>query len=163
MKKLLILTLLLPFLLCSCMTANQLEAEKAYYQSMVAMRAQQVNQPIFKMTPARSGEPIVLGNVSSFEIFAPPAQGNMTIPQYAHRDFTPPILSSLVQAAMPLGILYGGSLLLKEAGSGVSYNQSVSGSGNKAQWAGGNVLDSTSVPTVVTQPAPIIVNPVIVP
>jgi hypothetical protein len=67
-----------------------------------------------------------------------------------------------MNAAMPLGILYGGSLLLKEAGAGTTYNQSVSGTGNKAQWAGGNVMDSTSVPTVVTQPTPIVVDPVIV-
>lgn len=164
------------FVLMGCMTANQLAAEKAYYEMVGKVVKQQSAQPIFKITPSKEGEPMVFNNVRSIEVFSPPPALGDFAKQYQHRDFTPPIIGQITQALMPLGALYGGSLLLREANQGgntSTYNQTVSGTGNSAQVRTmdvGNVtgtntlnslIDRTSTPTVVVveQPTPIIVTP----
>jgi hypothetical protein len=92
-------------------------------------------------------------------VFAPPS--NTPIAQYQQKDYVQPWLNVLSMAVPWLGVYGVTSAVvsgMKDMG-GTTYNQS--GTGNKM--VGGNLADSTSVPTVVTQPAPIIVNPVIVP
>jgi hypothetical protein len=160
MRKLFIILCVL--VLSGCMTDNQLKESQAFYEAKVAIAQARQSQLFYRMTPAVPGKPIIIDN-ANVELFAPPQGNDSNFAQFQHRDFTPSYVNTGLQALMPLSVLYGGSLLLKEGGHGTSYNQSVSGTGNKASWAGGNVLDSTSVPTIVTQPAPIIVDPVIVP
>ena len=70
MKKLLAI-IVSALVLSGCMTANMLEAEKAYYQAAVQMQQARAAQPLFEMTPAKAGEPITLGNVGSFKVYAP--------------------------------------------------------------------------------------------
>lgn len=163
--------------LMGCMTANQLAAEKAYYEAKAGMSNRMVSQPIFEMTASDASQPIILQNVSALRVYQLPASGNDNqFGQYQHRDFTPTWVNTTLQAAMPLGILYGGSLLIKAAGnfsSGPTYNQSVTGKGNTADLRTmgdmkvgdirgtntvGGIIDQTSTPTVVEQPAPIIVE-----
>jgi hypothetical protein len=152
MKKLLWLLLLIP--LMGCMTANQLEAEKAYYQMLTIKQAQ--TSPLVRLDVADPTKPI---NLKTIEVFAPPS--NTPIAQYQQKDYVQPWLNVLSMAVPWLGVYGVTSAVvsgMKDMG-GTTYNQS--GTGNKM--VGGNLADSTSVPTVVTQPAPIIVNPVIVP
>lgn len=84
-----------------CMTANQLEAEKAFYQAKVAMQQQKAAQPIVQILPAKSGEPITLGNVGSFTVFAPTTNDSGPgLTQYQQKDYVQPWLN-IVAAAVP--------------------------------------------------------------
>jgi hypothetical protein len=100
------------FTLMGCMTKFQSESEKAYYQAKVDIAKERQGQPIFRMTPIVAGQPIVISN-GTVEIFAQPQSSDANFAQYQHRDFTPAWIPSLLNAAAPLGILYGGSLLMK--------------------------------------------------
>lgn len=152
MKKLLLIPLVL--MLVGCMTANQLEAEKAYYEMLTAKQAQ--TSPLVRLDVADPTKPI---NLKTIEVFAPPS--NMPIAQYQQKDYVQPWLNVLSMAVPWLGVYGVTSAVvsgMKEMG-GTTYNQS--GTGNKM--VGGNLADSTSVPTVVYQAPPVIVDPVIVP
>lgn len=128
---------------------------------------------------------MVFNNVKSIEVFSPPPPISEFAKQYAHRDFTPAWVPSVLNAITPLAYLYGGSLLIKEATANagtMNYTQTVSGTSNTAtiRQAGntsltggitgnsnqiGGMIDNTSTPTVVLQPDPVIVTqppPVIV-
>ncbi len=74
MKKLYYLLLLLP--LTGCMTGNMLKAEQSYYKAMVAMQKQQAAQPIVQLIAQDKDKPMVLENVASFTVFAPPQGEN---------------------------------------------------------------------------------------
>lgn len=131
MKKLLCVVLVL--MLSGCMTANMLEAEKAYYQAVVSMQIQKASQPIFELTPAKKGEPIVLGNVGSFKVYAPVAGQDRELRQYTQTDYVGPWLR-VVSAALPwIGAWGIAHEVAKSAGDTItSYNQSVSGANNTA-------------------------------
>lgn len=173
MKKLLLIPVLLMFM--GCMTDTMLKAELGYYEAMVAMQTQKATQPIFELTPAKQGEPIVLGNVGSFKVYAPPVAGEK-LSQYAHKDYVQPWLNVLSMAVPWLGgwgIVNSTANAMKEMGA--STHMTITGEGNTATIAGpvnnslsgtghvaGGIVDQTHTPTIVTQPAPVIVNPVIV-
>lgn len=186
-----LLCFLLALSLTGCMTQSQLAAEKAYYEHLTAVAAVQQSTPIFRMTPAKEGEPIVISNVKSFEVFNPPPPLGDFAKQYQHRDFTPAWVPPLISAVSTVGIVYGLGYTVKKAldsSNGSTYYQNVTGTGNSAtiRQAGstnlsggitgnsnmvGGMIDNTSTPTVVdpvivTQPEPVIVTqpaPVIVP
>lgn len=167
--------------LTGCMTQRQYDAEKAYYEHLTAVAALQQAQPIFRMTPETAGEPIVISNVKSFEVFNPPPPLGDFARQYQHRDFTPAWVPAAFNAIAPLGFLWGSSMLVKEVGkvaSPTSYNQnisgqstatmriqggtqsSVSGTGNTSTVMG--TQDNTATPTVVEQPPPVVLEPFVV-
>ena len=171
MKKLLWLLLLIP--LMGCMTANQLAAEKSYYEAMVAMRTQQASQPIFEMTPAIKGEPIILSNIKSFKVFAPPMNSNEPLRQYVQKDYVQPWLNVLGAAVPWLGVWGVSSAIIggmKDMGT--TTNMNVNGTGNSGSIVGpthnavsgtghyvGGTIDTTHPAQVVN---PVIVDPVIV-
>lgn len=153
MKRLLLIPLV--FLLASCMTQYQKESEANYYTMLSKIATAYQAQPVFRITPAVEGKAMVFDNVRSIEVFSPPPPLGDFARQYQHRDFTPGWVNTALQAAMPLGILYGGSLLLREGGGGgTTYN--VNG-GSSVKSAGTILNDSVSQPTVVFQPEPKVV------
>lgn len=170
--------------LAGCMTANQLEAEKAYYEHLTAISAAQQARPLFKMIATDATKPIIMENVAALEVYAPPAL-NEYARQYQHRDFTPAWVPPILQGATTVGLVYGlgwGFKKVLDSGNGATYNQNVTGTGNTAtiRQAGntslsggitgnsnmvGGMIDNTSPPTVmepsvyiVEQPAPVIVT-----
>ena len=149
MKKLLLIPLVL--LLCSCMTANMLEAERSYYQAAVQLQQARAAHPLFELTPAKAGEPITLGNVGSFKVYAPVSGSERELSQYKQTDYVGPWLR-VVSAALPwIGVWGVAHEIGKAAGDTItSYNQSVSGSGNTATTrtssiATGNMGDGNSL------------------
>ena len=173
MKKLLLIPILLMFM--GCMTANMLEAERSYYQAMVSMQTQKASQPIFEMVPAKVGEPITLGNVGSFRVFAQPANTGEKMSQYTQKDYVQPWLNVLSMAVPwfgAWGIVSSTANAMKEMGN--STHMSINGTGNTGTIAGptnnnltgtghvaGGVVDQTHPAQVVIPPV-YIVNPVIV-
>lgn len=165
MKKLLLIPLVL--LVCSCMTANMLEAERNFYQANVLMQAAKTQNPIVRL---EVGDPALPINLKSIELYAPPS--DTKLPQYVQRDYVQPWLN-IVGAALPWLGAWGIVRAVGDvAGSGnTTYNQTVSGgstasvktsgnmtTGNISGSTVGGMIDQTSTPTVVTQPAPIIVE-----
>jgi hypothetical protein len=97
------------------------------------MQQQKASQPIFELTPAKKGEPIVLGNVGSFKVYAPVAGQDRELRQYTQTDYVGPWLR-VVSAALPwIGAWGIAHEVAKSAGDTItSYNQSVSGANNTA-------------------------------
>lgn len=170
------------FLLSGCgPTKEAYLAESNYYSAMSAVVAQQKSNPILLEIKAKDpNKDIVLSNVESITVYAPPQpQNGPLIPQYRHEDFNAkwvPVALGLGTAAISVG---GMGYLAHELGkfaTGTTYNMLGQGSsvkvqgGTTANISGGTMgsvgaTDATSTPTVVTQPAPVIVNqpePVIV-
>ncbi len=177
MKKILCIIAILA--LTGCMTQRQYDAEKAFYEHLTAVAALQQAQPIFRMTPEKAGEPIVISNVKAFEVFNPPPPLGDFAKQYQHRDFTPAWVPAAFNAVAPLGFLWGSSMLVKEVGKvagTTSYNQNVSGQSTATMRVQGGTTgivngtgntvmgtqDNTSTPTVVEQPPPIVLEPYVV-
>jgi hypothetical protein len=169
---LLVILPLLAWVMGCGMSLNQLNAEKAYYQ-MLSKQAEE-KQPLIDIKIADPTKPI---NIERIIVYAPSTKEKFA--QYQHRDFTPAWVPAALNAAAPFGLLYGGSLIIKEvgkvqsAGTATTYNQNVSGSSTASlrtagsTAVGGNVgaggivagpIDQTSTPTVVNQPTPIIVE-----
>ena len=132
MKKLLAI-IVTALVLTGCMTANMLEAERSYYQAIVKMQQAKAAQPLFELTPAKEGEPITLGNVGSFKVYAPVAGSDKEMRQYTQTDYVGPWLRVLSSAMPWIGAWGIAHEIGKAAGDTItSYNQSVSGTGNTA-------------------------------
>ena len=159
--KRIIFVILAALALSGCMTANQLAAEKSYYEAMATMQKAREAQPIFVMEAAQAGKPIVLENVASIKVYSAGPAIETVLRQYQHRDFTPSWVAPLANVLTPFAALYGGSLLLKQAG-GASYTQTVSGTGNVAAASNPYATFGVSPPTVVHAPDPVVVNPEVV-
>ena len=167
MKKLLLIPVLLMFM--GCMTANQLEAEKAYYEMLMAKQAQ--STPLVRLDVADPNKPI---NLKTIEVFAPPS--NMPVAQYVQKDYVQPWLNVLSMAVPWLGawgIVNSTANAMKEMGN--STHMSINGTGNTGTIAGpvnntltgtghvaGGIVDQTHTPTIVTQPPPLVVIPPVV-
>lgn len=162
-------------------------AESSYYSAMSAVVAQQTSNPILLEIKAKDPEKdIVLSNVESITVYAPPQpQNGPLIPQYRHEDFNAkwiPVALGLGTAAISVG---GMGYMVHELGkwaTGTTYNMMGQGSSVKVQGgttaninqSGGTMgsvgaTDATSTPTVmepsvhiVNQPEPVVVNPVVV-
>ena len=165
-----------------CMTKTKLAAEKAYYEAAVQMQRQQGANPLVKIIPAEKDKPIVMHNVASFTVFAPPLPTNgPLLPQYVHRDYAAPWLNVLgmavpwfgawgiVKAVADIPHVNSSTVTTTNTNSlnstPTTYSNVVSGSGNMAS-VGGVATQATAPPTVVTQPAPVVITqpaPVIVP
>lgn len=162
MKRLLIVCV---FLLSGCMTANQLEAEKAFYQMLTAKQAQ--TSPLVRLDVADPTKPI---NLKTIEVFAPPS--NTPVSQYVQKDYVQPWLN-VVSMAVPWlgawGITSSVTSAMKDMGN---TNMNITGTGNSGSIVGpthnavtgtgnytGGTVDTTHTPTVVNQPAPVIVEP----
>jgi hypothetical protein len=175
MKKMVLLLLLFP-LICSCMTRYQLEAEKAFYESKVQIAKERQSSPLFELTPIVAGKPIVIEN-GSLRLFAQPQSSDANFAQYQHREFTPSWIPSLLNAAAPLGILYGGSLLIKSmpnSGGNItdSYNTRTTSTSNTATTStfsntasGGSVanMGSGQANLITTYSESPVIPPVVVP
>ena len=150
MKKLLAI-IVSAIVLSGCMTANMLEAERSYYQAAVKLQQARSAQPPFELTPAKAGEPITLGNVGSFKVYAPAAGNDKEMRQYTQTDYVGPWLRVLSSAMPWIGAWGIAHEIGKAAGDTItSYNQSVSGSGNTATTrtssiATGNMGDGNSL------------------
>ena len=132
MKKLLAI-IVTALVLTGCMTANMLEAERSYYQAIVKLQQAKAAQPLFELTPAKEGEPITLGNVGSFKVYAPVAGSDKEMRQYTQTDYVGPWLRVLSSAMPWIGAWGIAHEIGKAAGDTItSYNQSVSGSNNTA-------------------------------
>jgi hypothetical protein len=147
-----ILTIIVSALvLTGCMTANMLEAERSYYQAAVQLQQARAAHPLFELTPAKAGEPITLGNVGSFKVYAPVSGSERELSQYKQTDYVGPWLR-VVSAALPwIGVWGVAHEIGKAAGDTISnYNQTVSGTGNAATVktstvATGNMGDGNSL------------------
>jgi hypothetical protein len=136
MKKLMIaVVLMIAFNVSGCMMKNQLDAEVAYYRAQVAIKQVQ-QQPLFRITPAKIGEPITLGNVGMMEIYG--QQHQTPIPQYVHSDFGVKTGIGAAQAAIwPIaGAVMVGKALDAAKGNNTSYSQTVTGENNTGRIAG---------------------------
>lgn len=158
MKRLLLIPLVL--MLCGCMTANMLEAERNFYQANVLMQANKTQSPLVRL---EVGDPALPINLKSIEVFAPP--GETKLPQYVQKDYVQPWLN-IVGAALPwLGAWGIVKAVGDVAGGGnTTYNQTVSGGSTASVKTSGNMttgnisggstvggmIDQTSTPTVVT-------------
>ena len=101
MKKSLCLLLLLLLPLCSCMTKNQLLAEQSYYNAMTRMQSHREAQPLVQLIAQDKDKPMVLQNVASLTVAAPPQGENGPRPtQYRHENMATPWLNVL-GAALP--------------------------------------------------------------
>lgn len=187
MMKKLLLIVGLAALCAGCMTDRQLQAEKAFYSHMTAVAKAQQSQPLVKITPAKPGDPILIENLGAIEVFSPPPPLGDFARQYQHRDFTPAWVPPVISAVSTVGMIYGVGYSIKkalDAGSGTSYYQNISGTGNTAtiRQAGsttlsggiagnsnmiGGMIDNTADPTVVKVDPfivePFVVDPVLVP
>jgi hypothetical protein len=181
------LSVLLAVLLCGgCMTKNQLEAERLFYEAKIAMSKQVASQPIFEMVAADVKSPIILQNVAALRVFQIPGGGGSdNLTQYIQRDYAAPWLQffgTLLAPIAPAYFAYQSTRSFTEAlgktGNITNTNNTINGNENTLKNAGnvtleasnsgmgnltvggpiGGIIDSTSVPTVVTQPAPTIVT-----
>jgi len=150
MKKILYLFLILP-LLCSCMTGNQLKAEQSYYEAMVAMQKQQGVNPLVQIIPQDKDKPIIMQNVASFTVFAPPApQYGPLLPQYQQKDYVQPWLN-LIGTAVPW---FGAWGIAKATGDAISsiphVNSTTLNAGGNAMTGGTMTTTATSTTTNLT-------------
>jgi len=115
------------------------------------MQQTKAAQPLFELTPAKEGEPITLGNVGSFKVYAPVAGSDKEMRQYTQTDYVGPWLRVLSSAMPWIGAWGIAHEIGKAAGDTISnYNQTVSGTGNTATVktstiAAGNMGDSNSL------------------
>jgi hypothetical protein len=162
MKKLCIVAVIL--MLTGCMTANQLEAEKAFYQMLMAKQAQ--TTPLVRLDVADPTKPI---NLKTIEVFAPPS--NTPIAQYTQKDYVQPWLNVFSMAVPWLGawgITSSVTSAMKDMGN---TNMNITGTGNSGSIIGpthnavtgtgnytGGTVDTTHTPTVVN-PTVVVVEP----
>jgi len=166
-RYLLILFLLLP----GCITTNQLEAERAYYQMQTAVIQQHEAQPLWEMKSQDPSKPIVLENVAYIRVFQPSTQQQNRPAQYQQTNYVAPwvgLLGNALSVAIPVwGAVKIVDTLAKNAGD--TFNLNAQGDHNALAFerdatvhTQGDVWlknDLTHPPTVVD---PVVVNPVIV-
>jgi hypothetical protein len=149
MKKLclVVVFLLTCCLMTGCMLKNNLDAEKSYYQMMTAIKTaqmQQASQPIFRLTPAKPGEPVIIQNLGALEIYQQIQTDKTLPPQYVHQDFGVKAVVNVAAAAVPYAGIYGvGKVIADAVKSNVTnYNQSITGENNTGRIAGPSALNS---------------------
>lgn len=147
-------------------TLQQIEGEKAFY-SMLATKAA---NPIVRIKVADPTKP---ANIESIEVYSPEQQ----VAQYSHRDYAQPWLNlsgQVLSIAVPWVAAATIVHSLKDLTTSNNYTQTLSGTGNSASMrltgnaqsqvtgnsnlTAGAGIDQTSTPTVVDQPAPVIVS-----
>lgn len=186
MKKLLLLLVLACLVGCQPSVA-MIEAEKAYYAAYAGINTTGGNRPIFEMRAADPTKAIMLDNVASIIVYAPPVpQNGPLVPQYKQHDYGAAAVSAIrdiTLGVVPWGVAAYGFRALKDAVSSdvTTYNQNVSGQSTgtmrvgsttptSAIYGNSNTVtgyhEAVSEPTVVrpevVQVDPLVVNPVIV-
>lgn len=155
-KKITSIVVLCLFFITGCgATQYQLEVEKAYYQAISSSKSNA--QPLVEFVPADTGKPMVFDNLGKLTVYAPPVDKGQ-VHQYVQKDYAAPWIQLFGQVASVAAPWIGAASIVKSVAN-IAGSTSVSGEGNTLNY--GNI-DNTSTPTVVTQPAPTIVNPVIV-
>ena len=165
MKRWVWLLLLFP-LLTSCMTANQLAAEKSFYEMLIAVQANRA-----PMLDIKIADPTKPANIERIIVNMPSSQE--AIRQYVQVNYAQPWLN-LLGAGLPwlgawgivkaVGDIAGGNTTTySQSISGQSAGQfrvmgdltpgNITGSGNMV----GGMIDQTSIPTIVEQPAPVVI------
>lgn len=180
------------FSMMACgMTNQQLQAEQAYYNMLTATRS----GPQPPMVDIKIADPLRPINIERITIYAP--QNDRALPQYVQQNTDAEwirLIGTTISVALPWYGAYKmvGAIadVIPKTGNTTNISSSVAGNHNtvtpKTTIAGdlgvnasgntgtltmpatmGNVLDQTSPPTIVTQPAPVIiptqvVNPVVV-
>jgi len=143
------------FSMVGCMSANQLAAEKSFYEAKASMTRQLQSQPIFEMTAADLKLPIILQNVSAIRVFQMPGGGsNEGMTQYVQKDYAAPYLQltgSIIGAALP----WFGAFKIVEAVAGIprggNTTMNVAGDGNRSvmgdfQFSANNNSGATAMP-----------------
>lgn len=171
-----IVWIIVAIVLSGCgMSANQLEAERAYYQALTEIQKNAAARPLVEFVPADSGKPIVFENVARLTVYAP--SRDQEFRQYVQTNYDEVWARALLGVTGIVAPMYG-MIEVTKAVTGLAtvgnttYN--VSGTANTVKPAGntfmggvtGNsntvtaagLIDHTSTPTVVTQPAPVIVE-----
>jgi hypothetical protein len=184
------LSVLLAVLLCGgCMTKNQLEAERLFYEAKIAMSKQVASQPIFEMVAADVKSPIILQNVAALRVFQIPGGGGSdNLTQYIQRDYAAPWLQffgTLLAPIAPAYFAYQSTRSFTEAlgktGNITNTNNTINGNENTLKNAGnltleatngsgtmgiggpiGGIIDQTATPTIVQTPNPLIVEPKVI-
>ena len=194
MKKILALctACLFIFSMSACgMTNQQLQAEQAYYNMLTATRS----GPQMPLVEIKIADPLRPINIDYIRVHAP--QNDKALPQYVQQNTDAEwirLLGTTISVALPWYGAYKmvGAIadVIPKTGNTTNISSSVAGNHNtvtpKTTIAGdlsvnasgntgtltmpstmGNILDQTSPPTIVTQPAPFIVptqvvNPVVI-
>lgn len=164
-------------------------AEIAYYSAIAeTVKAQgNASKPLVEIIAKDPVKPMVFDNVERIVVYNTPQPTNgPLIPQYKQVDYSAPWAPVALSGLGIAGAVTGNVLLLREAGKyftgGTNYNNLGDNSSIKIQGgtaaninqSGGTLgtvgpTDATSTPTVVkpevvvvTQPEPVVVNPVVV-
>jgi hypothetical protein len=156
MRKLLWLLLLIP--LTGCMTGNQLKAEQSYYEAMVKMQEQRAAQPLFQLIASDKDKPIIMENVASLTVFAPPqGENGPRLTQYVQKDYVAPWLSTFTQVLGIAAPWVGAAVIANSVASNFKdvavHNQpgnttNITAGGNAM--TGGTMTQSTSTSTVMS-------------
>jgi hypothetical protein len=160
MKKYLLCLLIVSLFLGGCgPSLNQLKGEEAYYAARVAMNKQAASTLLFEMTAGDTTKPIVLENVASFKVFAPPVSNsadNMT--QYTHQNYAAPWLNMFTQTLGMAAPWIGAAVIANSVASNfkdvATHNQpannttNITAGGNAM--TGGTMTQSTSTSTVMS-------------
>jgi hypothetical protein len=81
-----------------------LKAEQSYYEAIVKMQEQKASQPLFQLVASDKDKPIIMQNVQSFTVFAPPqGENGPRLNQYVQKDYVQPWLNVLGSFAPWLG------------------------------------------------------------
>jgi hypothetical protein len=153
MKKFLLLPLVLLVMGCG-LSKNQLAAEQAYYQMF--QNRQAVAQPLVDIKIA---DPKLPANIERIVVYSP--SSDKMPEQYRQVDYGAKwvgLIGTAVSVAAPWAGAWG---IVHEIGKmnvgGTSYTTSGTGNTVTTKTAGTILNDSTSVPTIVTQPEPKVV------
>jgi len=162
MKKLLGIILIIALAGCGPSQA-QLQGERDFYSAKVAMAAQRSAQPLFEMVSSDPGKPIVLTNVAAIRVYQSPQGQVDDFKQYVHQDYAAKWVNLIGQTAgiaAPWLGAWGIVNSIKDMGA--TTNQTISGTGNAAATHSPYSYFGVAPPTVVQQPAPVIVRPEVV-
>ncbi|MFW6219389.1 MAG: hypothetical protein ACOC33_00845 [bacterium] len=128
MKNVFFIIIILVLPLSGCITTNQLEAEKSYYQLQAMKIKEQQNQPLFELESHDSSKPIIMENVAAIRVFQPSnnSQSHTNFQQYRHRDYISPwtnLLGKAISIGVPAFAAYKTiDSLAKNAGSSTNYS-----------------------------------------
>jgi hypothetical protein len=156
MRKLLWLLLLIP--LTGCMTGNQLKAEQSYYEAMVKMQEQRAAQPLFQLIAADKDKPIIMQNVASFTVFAPPqGENGPRLQQYTQTNYALPWINLFTQTVGIAAPWVGAAVIATNVASSFKdvavhtqpgNTTNITAGGNAM--TGGTMTQSTSTSTVMS-------------
>ena len=133
-------------------TKNALIAEQAYYRAMKEIALAQ--KPMVDIEIADPTKPV---NVKRIVVHAPSSE---QLKQYVQKDYYASVVNAFLQSLGILAPWAGAAVIVGQvAGHVAGPVTNVNASGGSQAMTGGTMSNATSVPTVVTQPVPVIVQP----